>query len=180
MFRSGEFVAQHINGGELDEKQIQPNGVDLTIGKLEKLKGKAYLTDSGYIKNERVEVPINSSKQLQHDNAGSKTEIGESYPVRRLTPYVITYGETIEIPDGHVGFVYPRSRINRCGAHITTAVWDSGYRGKGEGCLLSLAEMDLATDMRVAQIVFAETEQLNQSYDGQHQNENLESFTGQT
>lgn len=169
-YRSGECVAEYINDGDLDDKQIQPNGVDLTIGSLYKLDGQAVLTDRDYVKNDRIEVEPKTITGEDTEGLASELTV---YPVRRLTPYVIQYGEIIEIPDNHVGFVYPRSRVMRCGAWLSTAVWDSGYRGKGEGGLIPLSGMDLEEDMRIAQIVFARTEELEQQYEGQHNGENL-------
>jgi len=169
-YRSGSFVAQYINDGELDDKQIQVNGVDLTIGTLYKIDGQAVLTDRDYVKNDRTKV---EPKVIEGDDTKGLASQLTVYPVRRLTPYVIEYGEVIEIPDNHVGFVYPRSRVMRCGAWLSTAVWDSGYRGKGEGGLIPLTGIELEEDMRIAQIVFAKTEELEQQYDGQHNGEGL-------
>lgn len=169
-YRSGEYVAEYINDGDLDDKQVQPNGVDLTIGSIYKLDGNAVLTDRDYVKNDRVKVGTQTLTEEHTEGLASQLTV---YPIRRLTPYVIEYGEVIEIPDNHVGFVYPRSRVMRCGAWLSTAVWDSGYRGKGEGGLLPFEALELEEDMRIAQIVFARTEELEQQYSGQHNGEGL-------
>lgn len=171
MYKSGEFVAQYINDGDLREEQIQPNGVDLTISNLYSLHGEATLTDGDdYIKTSRQKKYTFTEECYRSD----ADELVKS-DFYKIPPgaYVIQYGEVIEIPENHVAFVYPRSRVMRCGANITTAVWDSGYRGKGEGGLITFSELKIEEDMRIAQIVFAETEQLQQEYVGIHQEEGI-------
>jgi len=172
MYKSGEFVAQYINDGDLRDEQIQPNGVDLTVGELYGLHGEATLVDGdGYIKTPR-QVMETADEEYYRSNSDELVETS----LYKVPPgaYVIEYGEIIEIPENHVGFVYPRSRVMRCGAWLSTAVWDSGYRGKGEGGLLTFSDLKIEEDMRIAQIVFAETTQLEQEYSGFHQGENLE------
>jgi dUTP pyrophosphatase len=48
------------------------------------------------------------------------------------TPEQITYGMAIEIPDGFVGLVFPRSSIRKTGLQLSNSVGviDSGYRGE--------------------------------------------------
>ena len=42
---------------------------------------------------------------------------------------IVNTGIAIEIPDGYVGLVLPRSRISKAGVHTHTGVIDSDYRG---------------------------------------------------
>jgi hypothetical protein len=37
---SGSLVAEHLNDGDIPEEQIQPNGVDLTIGEVFRSSGQ--------------------------------------------------------------------------------------------------------------------------------------------
>ncbi len=50
------------------------------------------------------------------------------------TPEQITYGTglAIEIPEGYVGLVFPRSSVRKTGLHLSNSVGviDSGYRGE--------------------------------------------------
>jgi len=156
-FKTGKEVAQYIDGGDVDEDQIQPNGVDLTIGKLEIIAGVPEITEGDYYKGERVHIIKKKSGMYELEEE----------------PYIVTYDEKIEIPDDCVGYVFPRSRLPRCGLYLTTALWDAGYEGKGEGLLMPKTEMSLQNDMRVAQICFIEADKAAELYDGTHQNENL-------
>lgn len=159
--RDGQFVAEHIepreDRKELSEEAIQPNGVDLSIGELYELSGSSYIANEDYDKAVRNEV---DSRQ-------------GIYYVRPENAYVTVYGEKISIPENHIGLVFPRSRLMRCGLQIETAVWDSGYTGIGEGQLTVSQEAELEDDLRIAQMVFIRTEELSESYDGSHQEERL-------
>ncbi|MDY7083390.1 MAG: deoxyuridine 5'-triphosphate nucleotidohydrolase [Halobacteria archaeon] len=158
MIRSGNFVVEHIETA--DEDAVQPNGVDLSIGKIYAHASPGRLTDGDYEKPERRELSTVT------------TDAGEFYD---LAPgaYVVEYAETVEIPENHIGFIFPRSRLMRCGGMLFSAVWDSGYRGKGEGGLWIEQQLEIEAGMRIGQMVFSTTEELDEFYDGSHQGENL-------
>lgn len=156
---NGRFVAQYLNDGHVPEEQIQPNGVDLTIGTVFRTSGMAEFTESGYSKPDRT--------MLEPKDDGAY----------RLPPgqYPIIYGEKIEIPDGYVARVYPRSRLMRSGLHLTSALWDSGYEGVGEGLLQiprAIRKVKIRDGLPIAQMSFI-TAEAAESYDGTHQNERL-------
>jgi len=154
MFESGAFVGQHLTPVEI--AQLQPNGVDLTAAKL------FSQTDSGRIGSEGKTV-------------GDRTEIEPIDGTFRLEPgaYIVQYGETVRIPDEHIGFIYPRSSLMRNSCMLHTAVWDAGYEGKGEGLLEVHHEIEIEDGAQIAQIVFAEADHEG-TYDGSYQGENVE------
>lgn len=163
---TGEFVAQHINGGGVPEVQIQPNGVDLTVGEVFRTSGVAEFTQSGYSKPNRTKLEVRADGNYQ------------LYPGQ----YPIVYGEEIQIPDGYVARVYPRSRLMRSGLHLTSALWDQGYRGVGEGLLrvpLSIERVQLADGLPIAQMSFISAADA-EDYNGSHQEERLMNGTQDT
>ena len=129
MFRSGAFVAEHVT--PTDESQVQPNGVDLTLGAVYDQVEPGHLGRSGKTVGERRAVEPESVSGEGADDGG---EEGDGVPTYRLEPggYVAEYAERVGIPDGHVGFVFPRSSLMRNSAMLHTAVWDAGYEGRGE------------------------------------------------
>lgn len=162
--RSGEFVSkfiQSIREEELPEDAVQPNGVDLGIDKLYRVDGTPRITNGDYDKGDRVEV------EMEED------ERGKYYNLSPSEAYVVVYDEKIEIPEDHIGLVFPRSRIMRSGANVQTAVWDSGYEGRGEGGITVSKELNINKDTRLAQMIFITTESLDQHYQGSHQSERL-------
>lgn len=160
--RSGDFVSDYIepidDSEELDSESIQPNGVDLSINQIWKLTGKSKISNGDYDKPERITVQPNEDDFYELDSENS---------------YVVQYDEIIEIPENHIGLVFPRSRMMRCGMTIETAVWDSGYKGNGEGGLVVHQDGVLYKSLRVAQIIFLPTEELDSHYDGKHQGQRL-------
>lgn len=172
MIRSGEFVSEYIDPkGErsLDPKAVQPNGVDLSVDKIYRHSSDSVgvLNDESYQKPEREEAPT-----VEPEPWKIESEI-ESYYLKPGS-YVVEYAEIVEIPENHIGVIYPRSRLMRCGGMLFSAVWDSGYRGKGEGGLWVGHPMSVQTDMRIGQIVFYTTEELDEHYSGSHQHENID------
>jgi deoxycytidine triphosphate deaminase len=156
---TGDFVAEHLNDGDVQEEQIQPNGVDLTIGEVYRNSGQARFSASGYSKPNRTRIEPRQDGLFRLPRG----------------QYPIVYAEKIEIPEGYVGRVYPRSRLMRCGLHLTSALWDSGYEGYGEGLLrvpASVNPVRFPERYPIAQIVFQSADGPG-DYDGSHQNERL-------
>jgi dUTP pyrophosphatase len=153
MFESGRFVASHL--GDLRDEQVQPNGVDLTLGSVFEQ------TEAGRI--QRGEKTVGERRELDPDDG------------YRLDPggYIVRYGDRIRIPEGHVGFVYPRSSLLRNSCMLDTAVWDAGYEGRGEGLLEVYHPIELEPGARVAQLVLARANH-EDTYDGTYQGEGIE------
>jgi len=154
MFKSGRFVADHL--GELREDQVQPNGVDLTLDAVFEQVGPGQIARDGKTVGDRSE----------REPAGGVYHLGPG-------GYVVRYGEHIRIPEGHVGFLYPRSSLLRNSCMLDTAVWDAGYEGRGEGLLEVYHEVELEAGARIAQLVLADAAHRD-TYDGSYQAENLE------
>ena len=137
MFRSGHFVASQIES--VSDAQIQPNGVDLTLGDvLEQVEAGRVGVDG---------KTVGDREPVESDADGFDLDPGG---------YILQYVETISIPEDHVGFLYPRSTLMRNSCMLNTAVWDAGYEGKGEGLLQVHHPIRLERGARVAQLVLAE------------------------
>ena len=153
MFESGQFVADHID--DIDEEQIQPNGVDLTVSAVFEQVTPGRIGQNG-------------------KTVGDRRERDPENGVYRLTPggYVVRYGERITIPANHVGFLYPRSSLLRNSCMLDTAVWDAGYEGRGEGLLEAHYDLELERGARIAQLVLARADH-EATYDGSYQGEHV-------
>jgi len=154
MFRSGAFVAAHVT--PVDEQQVQPNGVDLTL--------EAVLEQVGPGRIARGGKRIGERRERSPGDGGYALDPGG---------YVVRYGETVHVPAGHVGFLYPRSTLLRNGCMLNTAVWDAGYEGRGEGLLQVHHPIELEPGARVAQFVLAGAAHQG-TYDGSYQGENVD------
>ncbi|MFB6156801.1 MAG: deoxyuridine 5'-triphosphate nucleotidohydrolase [Haloferacaceae archaeon] len=151
MFRSGAFVAAHV--APLDDAQVQPNGVDLTVEAVLEQRRPGRIGRDGKTVGER--------RELDPD--------GDAY---RLDPggYVAQYAETVHVPEGHVGFLLPRSSLMRNSSTLHTAVWDAGYEGRGEGLLRVDHPIEIEPGARVGQFVLAAASHEG-TYDGSYQGE---------
>ena len=154
MFRSGQFVADQLD--DLRASQVQPNGVDLRLGAVFEQTTHGRVGREGTTVGDRREVdPADGMYQLSPDG------------------YVVQYADRVHIPEGHIGFLYPRSSLLRNSCMLDTAVWDAGYEGRGEGLLEVYHEVELEQDARIAQLVLAEADHESE-YDGAYQSENVD------
>jgi dUTP pyrophosphatase len=153
MFKSGQFVAGHL--GDLRDEQVQPNGVDLTLGAVFEQVDPGRISRGG-------------------KTVGDRRELDATDGVYRLDPggYVVRYAETVRIPEGHVGFLYPRSSLLRNSCMLDTAVWDAGYEGRGEGLLEVHHPIELEAGARIAQLVLADAAH-EDTYEGSYQEEHI-------
>jgi dUTP pyrophosphatase len=155
MFKSGRFVASHL--GELRESQVQPNGVDLTLGAVFEQ------VEPGRI--ERGDKTVGEREECESDEEG----------IYHLEPggYVVQYAERVVIPDDHIGFLYPRSSLLRNSCMLDTAVWDAGYEGRGEGLLEVYHPIEIEQGARIAQLVLADAAHEG-TYEGTYQGEHID------
>lgn len=154
MYKSGRFVAQQL--GSVRDSQVQPNGVDLTLGAVFEQ------VEAGRI--ERGDKTVGAREERDPEDGTYALEPGA---------YVVEYGERVAVPDGHIGFIYPRSSLLRNSCMLDTAVWDAGYEGRGEGLLEVHHAIELAAGARIAQFVLAEAAH-EETYEGDYQYENVD------
>jgi len=153
MFKSGQFVADRL--GDLQAAQVQPNGVDLRLGAVFEQASAGRIGRDGKTVGDRRELDtVDGSYQLSPGG------------------YIVQYADEVRIPEGHVGFLYPRSSLLRNSCMLDTAVWDAGYEGRGEGLLEVFHDVELEAGARIAQLVLAEANHESQ-YDGSYQGENI-------
>ena len=164
MYRSGQFVAEHVEPTTPEKRQ--PNGIDLTLEAVFEQREPGRIGREGKTVGGRAELPPNGGDD--------STDGDDTTGVYWLPPggYVVRYGETVSIPEGHVGFIYPRSSLLRNSCMLDTAVWDAGYEGKGEGLLEVYHGVEIEPGARIAQFVLAEAGH-GGTYDGSYQSENL-------
>jgi dUTP pyrophosphatase len=156
----GQFA---FPGSPAPELQLQPAGYDLTVRCVERFVGpgsidltnaRRSLPELGELPWESVE-PCDESVMLEQGG------------------YLITYNEEIAIPRDAAAIVLPRSSLMRCGAVLHSALWDPGYRGRGQGLLTVFSSLRLYKDARVGQIVyFAMQSAAAKEYAGVYQGEN--------
>jgi dUTP pyrophosphatase len=141
------------------DQQLQPNGFDLTVQRVEALLEK------GAIAYENAERKIPKSEKLEFDEQGWVF----------LPPgcYRIILNEIVNIPNDLIGIGKPRSSLTRCGATVETAFWDAGYSGRSEVLLVVFNEngLRLKRNARIMQLVFLRANEVERGYSGIYQHE---------
>jgi len=144
------------------ETQVQMNGVDFTLREVSKF-GDA----PGAIDFDNSERSTPDTTPIEPDANG--------WWHLAPGPYWIVYNEVVNIPADVFGMARTRSSLLRSGAHIGTALWDSGYSGRSGSVLVihHPAGLRLKRDARVLQLVFYALDgPAAKTYTGQYQNEN--------
>jgi dUTP pyrophosphatase len=144
------------------DAQVQPNGVDLTLGRVERYLGVGSIA----VDNSGRVLP--TLEEFVPDADGWYT----------LPPggYHITYNEVVALPDDLMALGRPRSSLGRSGVAIHTAVWDAGYEGRSTSLLnvINPEGFRVQRNARVMQLVFVTLNRSTASgYSGQYQGENI-------
>lgn len=143
-------------------EQIQPNGVDLTLARVQ------HFTGGGRISVDNAGRQLPELEDVEPDADGWF----------HLTPgpWHITYNEIVALPADLMALGRPRSSLGRSGVTIHTAVWDAGYEGRSTSLLqvLNPAGFSVQQNARVMQLVFMTLNAKTAAgYSGQYQGENI-------
>ncbi len=143
------------------EKQVQPNGFDLTLREV------ALLQSAGRIAVKDRERLVSDLAPLVFDGLGSLD----------LMPgtYIITFNEIVNIPKNVMALAMPRSSLLRCGVAVHTAVWDAGYSGRSQSLMVVYNPQGfrLQKNARVVQLIFLRLTGETEGYQGAYQGENI-------
>jgi len=144
------------------EKQLQPNGIDLT------LRDIALLQSPGKLAVEDSQRLVSDLAPLAFDNLGFIDLIPGAY--------IITYNEVVHLPKNIMALGRPRSSLLRCGVNVGTAVWDAGYSGRSQSLMVVYNPQGfrLQKNTRVVQLIFLRLSQKTEGYKGTYQGENIE------
>lgn len=160
MIVPGYLAAAMIHGIRLRELQLQPAGVDLTVAEVHGFaSGLVIGFEFKKVARSRPLPPVNGSWDL------------------RPGAYKVVFNEVVEVPRDAAGICLPRSSLVRSGVLVSCALWDPGYRGRGEAMLLVANPHGtrLQVGARVAQMVFIKLSGApHKLYDGEYQGERLD------
>lgn len=143
------------------EKQIQVNGIDLSLLRIETFCG------SGRIAFDNSERKVPDCKVLNFGDDGWIF----------LTPgcYKVIFNEVVSIPKDMCAIGRPRSSLLRSGCTVDSAIWDAGYEGRSESLLIvkNSDGVHLKKGARILQLIFLRSAPVEDGYDGVYQKENL-------
>lgn len=134
-------------------EDIQPNAVDLRLGKVFKIMNSEFVIDE----NQKV-----------HRGTVEVTPDENGY--YRLQPghYEVVMENKITVGDGEAGWVITRSTLNRNGVFLTSGLYDSGYSGVMAGVMhVTIGPMRIERGTRIGQYLSFEAQSLHK-YNGDY------------
>ena len=137
----------------VQEGDVQPNAVDLRLGKVFKIKDEIFEISNDHKKHR-------GSEELVPDSEG--------YFTLHPGSYEIVMENIIHVGEGEAGWVITRSTLNRNGCFITSGLYDSGYHGVMAGVLhVTTGTARIKQGTRVGQYLSFDAEALHK-YDGDY------------
>jgi deoxycytidine triphosphate deaminase len=131
-------------------------GYDLTLKGVKRVMGGAVMSDKTAVEEYHEVAPML--------NANEKF-------IYKLTPgaYSLTFEQGCKLPNNMTAFIRHRSSVLRCGAIITSGVYDPGFEVDEMGGVMIVTEpIVIEKGARVAQIIMFENNEA-ELYDGQWQ-----------
>ena len=140
----------------VDEKNIQPAGVDVRVKCIYRLKNGGFLGVKNR-KNPDVEVVAKYKE--------------EKFTLNPNEFVLVETMEKVNMPNDLLAIVLPRSSLFRCGVSLHTAVVDPGFIGTLTFGMKNLSEhpFEIEIGSRIGQIVFEKVKGNTKLYEGKYQ-----------
>ncbi len=157
-----EGEAPLLEGYASLERQLQPNGFDLSVRSVSRFTSPGHLAsdDEGRVLAEVAPLDFDADGWL----------------FLPASSYLVSFNEVVRLPTDLMALGRPRSSLLRSGVSLHTAVWDAGYHGRSQ-CMLTVhhpAGFRLQRNSSVAQLVFFRLSSPSRhGYQGHFQNEGL-------
>ena len=139
-----------LNNADQVEQLLQTNdkgakaqvGYDLTLKEVKRVKGGTVTT------RQTIVTPYEEVSTITMDGDSSK------YYLLAPGTYSLTFDQGIKLPSFKTAFIRHRSSVLRCGATITSGVYDPGFEVDEMGAVLIATQpITLEVGARVAQII---------------------------
>jgi len=130
----------------VQDVDIQPNAVDLRLGKVFKIRNKMFLIDE---------------EQKQHRGSTEVEVSPDGYYTLFPGSYEVIMENEIQVANGEAGWVITRSTLNRNGVFLTSGLYDSGYHGVMAGVMhVTVDVVKIKPGTRIGQYLNFESETL--------------------
>lgn len=151
---------KHIMGSDsrskltnVKEGDVQPNAVDLRLGKVFKISQSTFIIDE---------------KDKKHRGSYEMLPDKDGYYNLPEGHYEVVMENMIVVGDKEAGWVITRSTLNRNGVFLTSGLYDSGYDGVMAGMMhVTCGPMRVQRGTRIGQYLSFNAEALHK-YDGSY------------
>ena len=141
------------NLSNIQEGDIQPNAVDLRLGKVLKVSDNVFTIEED---------------QKIHRGATEWEVWEDGYYYLYPGAYEVVMENIIEVGEGEAGMVITRSTLNRNGVYLTTGLYDSGYKGMMAAVMhVTCGLMRIKPGTRIGQYLCFDAESLHK-YEGDY------------
>lgn len=139
---------------QVQEGDVQPNAVDLRLGKVFKINPENVFEISNEHKQHR------GGREINPDQDG--------YFYLEPGHYEVVMENIINVGEGEAGWVITRSTLNRNGCFLTSGLYDSMYRGTMAGVLhVNVGPAKIKQGTRIGQYLSFNAEMLH-AYNGSY------------
>ena len=136
------------------EGDVQPNAVDLRLGKVYRINGNNIFEISNDHKTHRGSVELKADK--------------DGYFYLEEGHYEVVMENIINVGEGEAGWVITRSTLNRNGLFLTSGLYDSKYSGVMAGVLhVTVGPARIKQGTRIGQYLSFDAEMLH-AYNGSY------------
>lgn len=155
MIRNANYVMERLIDSQHLAKPAQV-GVDLTVNKILEIS-----------KSNAGEVYIKGTK------LGLQTELepdANIYTLEGGHAYAVEFDQGISLAENETGFIIQRSSLNRNGCMLVGSVFDPGFHTEVLGATLyASCSIRIEKHARIAQLLIAENNPVENKYSGQFQ-----------
>jgi deoxycytidine triphosphate deaminase len=138
---------------EVKEGDVQPNAVDLRVGKIFKINDSLFQV---------------SNEDKKHRGTYELKVDPEGYYNLEPGHYEVVMENIINVGEGEAGWVITRSTLNRNGVFLTSGLYDSGYHGVMAGVMhVTVGQARIKQGTRIGQYLSFNAEALHK-YDGDY------------
>ena len=154
-------------------KQLTPNGFDLTVGKVFEFDaaGDIDFSNSQRVVPEGKEIIPEKRKPACRSLGAGREE--DKYGWWKLAggAYKVRTNEAVNLPNDLVALGFTRTSLLRMGAFTQNGIWDAGFKGKGEFILVvsNPQGINIKQNARVVQLMFIGLER-TEEYQGIYKN----------
>ncbi|MEV8440444.1 hypothetical protein AB0425_23945 [Actinosynnema sp. NPDC051121] len=139
-----------ISGAIDFDTQLQPAGFDVTVQRIVRVSGRGRM-NTDFSSELPAEEEISMRDGVYHLTSG---------------PYLFYLNEIIALPLNIAGLVVPRSSLIRCGAILSSGLWDPGFHGRGRLGISVVNESGILIEGNapLAQMIFFKNDEAAQGF----------------